>query len=52
MTVSQQLIDTADELQRNLERYAWDGEWYLRAFFDNGVPLGSKTSDESAELTP
>lgn len=46
MTVSQQLIDTADELQRNLERYAWDGEWYLRAFFDNGVPLGSKTSDE------
>lgn len=44
--VSQQLINTADDLQKNLERHAWDGEWYLRAFFDNGVPLGSKSSDE------
>ena len=24
----------------------WDGEWYRRAYYDNGAPLGSKTSDE------
>ena len=25
---------------------AWDGEWYRRAFFDNGEPLGSAASEE------
>jgi cellobiose phosphorylase len=34
------------QLQRNLERHAWDGQWYLRAFFDNGEPLGSKHNTE------
>ena len=29
------------QLQRNLETEAWDGDWYLRAFFDDGTPLGS-----------
>jgi cyclic beta-1,2-glucan synthetase len=24
----------------------WDGAWYLRAYYDNGQPLGSKESDE------
>jgi cyclic beta-1,2-glucan synthetase len=24
-----------------VERHAWDGGWYLRAFFDDGTPLGS-----------
>jgi cyclic beta-1,2-glucan synthetase len=24
----------------------WDGQWYRRAYYDNGVPLGSKDSDE------
>ncbi len=24
-----------------LEREGWDGEWYRRAFFDDGTPLGS-----------
>lgn len=24
----------------------WDGEWYRRAYYDNGAPLGSKDSDE------
>jgi cyclic beta-1,2-glucan synthetase len=31
----------AFELAANLERHAWDGEWYLRAWFDDGAPLGS-----------
>lgn len=24
----------------------WDGDWYRRAWYDNGAPLGSKASDE------
>lgn len=36
----------AAELQKNIETHAWDGDWYRRAYFDNGVPLGSRTSPE------
>ncbi|MDP2832752.1 MAG: hypothetical protein Q8Q28_05545 [Pseudomonadota bacterium] len=28
-------------LRDNLERHAWDGAWYRRAWFDDGTPLGS-----------
>ena len=37
---------TADGVKDALEREAWDGEWYRRAFFDDGAPLGSADSDE------
>jgi cyclic beta-1,2-glucan synthetase len=37
----------ASELQRSAEANAWDGEWYLRAFYDDGVPLGSKHNLEA-----
>ncbi len=33
-------------LQESLEREAWDGDWYRRAFFDDGSPLGSVANDE------
>ncbi|MBB4198233.1 glycosyl transferase [Rhodoblastus sphagnicola] len=33
-------------LQASLEREAWDGEWYKRAYFDDGAPLGSETNAE------
>ena len=33
-------------LQANIEKSAWDGEWYKRAWFDDGTPLGSKVNDE------
>lgn len=36
----------ATDLQAALEAHAWDGEWYLRAFFDDGTPLGSKQNEE------
>lgn len=36
----------ARQLQKNIEENAWDGEWYRRAYFDNGEPLGSKTNPE------
>ncbi|MFH0888585.1 MAG: glucoamylase family protein [Planctomycetota bacterium] len=36
----------AARLSRNIEQNAWDGEWYRRAYFDNGQPLGSATNTE------
>jgi cyclic beta-1,2-glucan synthetase len=33
-------------LKRALERSAWDGDWYRRAFFDDGTPLGSAANPE------
>jgi len=29
-----------------LNESAWDGEWYRRAFFDDGTPLGTHTAQE------
>ena len=29
-----------------LESEAWDGDWYRRAYFDDGTPLGSAANDE------
>jgi cyclic beta-1,2-glucan synthetase len=34
-------------LIQNIERAAWDGEWYLRAIFDDGTLLGSTTGKEA-----
>ena len=36
----------ADAYAEAVEKSAWDGEWYRRAYFDDGSPLGSRTSDE------
>jgi cellobiose phosphorylase len=30
----------------NIEANAWDGDWYRRAYFDDGKPLGSASNDE------
>jgi cyclic beta-1,2-glucan synthetase len=38
--------DRADALHLALEKHAWDGHWYRRAYFDDGTPLGSATNDE------
>jgi cellobiose phosphorylase len=35
-----------EELQTALENSAWDNEWYLRAFYDDGTPLGSSQNTE------
>jgi cyclic beta-1,2-glucan synthetase len=36
----------ASLLRSNIETHAWDGSWYLRAYFDNGTALGSSENDE------
>jgi cyclic beta-1,2-glucan synthetase len=34
------------ELKAAVERQGWDGDWYRRAYFDDGTPLGSATNKE------
>jgi cyclic beta-1,2-glucan synthetase len=36
----------ATAVSESLEREGWDGRWYLRAFFDDGTPLGSSANLE------
>jgi cyclic beta-1,2-glucan synthetase len=36
----------AARLARALELHAWDGDWYLRAFYDDGARLGSREDNE------
>ncbi len=36
----------ADGLRESLEHSGWDGNWYRRAYFDDGTPLGSAGSIE------
>lgn len=36
----------AGRLRGNIEEHGWDGEWYRRAYFDDGTPLGSATNEE------
>ena len=33
-------------LKTAIEDHAWDGDWYRRAYFDDGTPLGSATNEE------
>ena len=36
----------AQQLKENIDKNAWDGEWYKRAWFDDGTPLGSSVNEE------
>ena len=38
--------DHAQMLQQHIEQNGWDGDWYLRAYFDDGSPLGSSANAE------
>jgi len=43
---SERCQSEAAQLRKSLEENAWDGEWYRRAYFDDGSPLGSATNPE------
>ncbi len=38
--------ESSQRLRENLQAQAWDGEWFRRAWFDDGTPLGSAQNDE------
>jgi cellobiose phosphorylase len=45
-SLARQCEDDAAQLRTNVEASAWDGEWYLRAWFDDGTPIGSAANTE------
>jgi cyclic beta-1,2-glucan synthetase len=45
--LSQSYEQERNALLTHIEQFAWDGEWYLRATFDNGSPLGSSVNTEA-----
>ncbi len=38
--------EEATRLRGALEEHGWDGDWYRRAYFDDGTPLGSAENAE------
>jgi cyclic beta-1,2-glucan synthetase len=36
----------ASDYAEAVEQHAWDGEWYRRAYYDDGTPLGSSQNRE------
>jgi cyclic beta-1,2-glucan synthetase len=42
----QKYDETAKQLARSLDEHAWDGNWYRRAYNDDGEPLGSQQNSE------
>lgn len=43
---AERCVNEAAALKDRIESEAWDGEWYRRAYFDNGEPLGSSQNSE------
>lgn len=43
---SEYYLKRAEELKEAINKYGWDGDWYIRAFKDNGKPIGSKICKE------
>jgi cyclic beta-1,2-glucan synthetase len=46
-TRAQAWEDAAQGWQAALRGVAWDGQWFKRAFFDDGQPLGASTNAEA-----
>jgi cyclic beta-1,2-glucan synthetase len=44
--VGQRYRQHMDNLREALDKNAWDGDWYRRAYFDDGTPLGSAQNEE------
>ncbi len=45
-TQAEQCRQQAAVLLEKIEQSAWDGRWYIRAFYDDGTPLGSSSNAE------
>jgi cyclic beta-1,2-glucan synthetase len=43
---SRTMLDRAAAYVSAVEAEGWDGEWYRRAYYDDGAPIGSAQSDE------
>jgi cyclic beta-1,2-glucan glucanotransferase len=43
---AQEWSEHAAALKESLDQNGWDGDWYRRAYFDDGSPLGSVSNSE------
>lgn len=41
-----QCRERAAALRRAVDEKCWDGKWYLRAFYDDGTPMGGRQNSE------
>ena len=46
LSYCEELSQFRSRLVKALQDKAWDGFWFLRAFFDNGNPMGSRNNTE------
>ena len=46
LSYCEQLSSTRKDIVAAIQRSAWDGAWFLRAYFDNGDPMGSRNNTE------
>ena len=46
LSVALDFRSRADDYVVAAESHGWDGHWYRRAFYDDGTPMGSASSDE------
>jgi len=46
LTFAERCRVEAARVRLKIEQNGWDGEWYRRAYFDDGTPLGSASNDE------
>jgi cyclic beta-1,2-glucan synthetase len=44
--VASELIEKADAYNEAVESTSWDGDWYRRAYYDDGAPLGARGNSE------
>ena len=43
---AQEFTEIADAYRQAVELTSWDGEWYRRAYYDDGTPLGARGNTE------
>lgn len=43
---AEEYVKAAQDIANSIEKHGWDGSWYRRAYFDNGIPLGSASNSE------
>jgi cellobiose phosphorylase len=46
LSFAERCQNEAAHMRQNIEQHGWDGEWYRRAYFDDGLPLGSASNPE------
>jgi cyclic beta-1,2-glucan synthetase len=46
LTFADHCVNERAQLAKNIEAHGWDGQWYRRAYFDDGRPLGASVNAE------